>query len=156
MTLPSIVPTGYDGTATDFTKAKADHSGATRLQPFNVSIPSGTVTSTIVGLIPVRKGARLSLNGSIFVSDALGTSVTAGIGIVYNDNTNNTNNQTLWVSAATTPAAGGTFTLINTYAAASYFATDDGWIVLTTGGATTGSTGTIHGQVAISYDSYAL
>lgn len=158
MTLPSIVPTGYAGDASDFAKAKADRSGALRVQPFNVSIPSTTASTTIVGLIPVKKGFRLGLGGTKIEVDDLDTStnVTMSIGIVYNDATNNTNNQTLWVASATTPQAGGVFTLINTYTASNYAATDDGWLVATVGGGATTTTGTVHGQAAFVYDNFSF
>lgn len=154
MTLPSIVPSGFAATSTDFTKAKADRSGANRTIPFTVTIPTTTVSTTIVGLVPVRKGARVNIGGTKVEVDDLdsSTNVTMSLGIVYDDATNNTTNQTLFVVSATTPQAGGIFTLLNTYTVASYAATGDGWICATVGGGSTTTQGTVHGQVTVSYD----
>lgn len=154
MTLPSIVPTGFAATSADFAKAKADRSGAVRCYPFTVSIPTTTVSTTIVGLVPVRKGARLVIGSTKIEVDDLdsSTNVTMSLGIVYDDATNNTTNQTLFVVSATTPQAGGIFTLVNSYTVASYAATGDGWICATVGGGSTTTLGTVHGQVGISYD----
>lgn len=154
MTLPSIVPTGFAATSSDFAKAKADRSGAVRCLPFNVSVPSATASATIVGLVPVRKGARLVIGSTKIETDDLdaSTNVTVSLGIVYDDNTNNTNNQTLFVVSATTAQAGGIFTLLNTYTVSSYAATGDGWVCATIGGGATSLLGTIHGQVGLSYD----
>ncbi len=152
MTLPTIVPSKYTATARDFLLCKADKSGAMRLEPFPSSVPSGTVVTTIVGLVPFRKGARLSLEATSITSDALGTSVTGSVGVIYNDNTNNANIPALFASGLTTFAAGGNLTLIKTPTTEQWFATDDGWIAVTLAGATTGTTNPIHGQIVLSYD----
>lgn len=156
MTFPSILPSGYAGTSTDFTKAKADRSGAVRIQPFNVTVPTTTVSTTIIGLVPVRKGARLVIGSTKIEVDDLdsSTNVTMSIGITYDDATNNTSSGGLFVLSATTPQTGGVFTLLNTYTVASYAVTGDGWITATVGGGSTTTQGTIHGQVAVSYDTY--
>ena len=149
MTTPSIVPVGYDGTTKDYLKTKVDHSGADRSAFGAVSVPTGTVVTTIVGLVPFNKGVRLSGLYTYFA--ALGTSVTADIGYIYDDNTNNTNKQTAFVAASTTAAAGGNVTS-TALDPCTWTATADGWIVATIGGATTGSTGNISYRIGLVYD----
>lgn len=152
MTLPTIVPVEYDGSTNDFLKTKSDKSGAARTYGVSVSVPSGTTTTTIVGLIPFNKGLRIDEKSIGAFSGALGTSVTVSIGVVYNDNTNNTNNATLYASALTAAAAGGELVMVASAANLSYVTTADGWLVATIGGATTGSTGAITLQCVGSYD----
>lgn len=152
MTLPTIVPVEYDGSTNDFLKTKSDRSGAARVYSEAVSVPSGTTTTTIVGLIPFNKGFRVDEKSIGAFSGALGTSVTVSLGVVYNDNTNNTNNATLYASALTAAAAGGELVPVASAANLGYVTTADGWVVATIGGATTGSTGAINIQCVGSYD----
>lgn len=153
MTLPSIVPVGYADTTNDFLHTKVDHSGAERASYGVVAIPSGTVVTTIVGLVPFNKGARLA--STYVISDALGTSVTLDLGYVYSDNTNNTNKSNAFLAASTAAAAGGSL-IVNTVDVATWTATGDGWIVAVVGGATTGSTGNLSFRIGNVYDTGGL
>ena len=53
MTLPSIVPTGYSGTAADARLAKRDNGGDLLNVSVALSVPSGTIATGIVGVVPV-------------------------------------------------------------------------------------------------------
>lgn len=152
MTLPTIVPAPFDGTTKDFLKVKCDRSGAMRLQAQNVSVPSGTVVTTIVGLVPLRRGDRIDVGATKIYSAALGTSVTASVGIIYDDTTNNTSIPALFASGSTAVAAGGEIPLLVNAATMQNVATGDGWLAVTLAGATTGTTGVISAQVASVYD----
>ncbi len=155
MTLPTIYPSGYNGTSSDFSKVKADRSGALRSSVFSVTIPTSTATSTFVGFVPVRKGARLHLPACRISTDDLdsGTTIQSEIGIVYDDATNNTSVPDKYVaSGATTGQSAGAFTLLTTDAADSYVATGDGWVGLTFVAGPTTTVGTMHGAIAITYD----
>ena len=158
MTLPTEYPSGFNGTANDFNKAKVDRSGTLRSYPFLVTTSTAILTSgTVIGLVPVRKGARLHIPGCAIQSDDLdtGNSVTASIGIVYNDTVNNTSVPTKYASALSTliqSAAGAPVTLISTDAANEYIATGDGWVAITTAAASTTTQGTIWGALSIAYD----
>jgi hypothetical protein len=154
MTLPTIYPTGFNGTATDFAKLKADRSGALRSSVFTVTIPTSTASATVIGLVPVRKGARIHLPATRMATDSLDSTntITGSIGIVYDDTTNNTSVPTKYQLSATTYRAGGALTLLTTDAADSYVVTGSGWLALTTGAAVTDTQGTVHGSVAITYD----
>lgn len=152
MTTPNIVPVEYDATFRDYLKIKSDRSGAGREYGVQVSVPTGTVTTTIVGLIPFSKGFRINEKSIGAFSAALGTGVTAGLGVIYDDNVANTNNQTLYASALTAPAAGGELVAVASAANLSYVTTGNGWVVATIGGATTGTTGVLTIQLIGSYD----
>lgn len=153
MTTPSIVPTKWNGTVTDYLKTKVDRSGDLRPQRTTVSVPSGTTTTTIVGLVPFNAGEQIT--GFRLYCDALGTSVTVSIGVVYDDNVGNTNNQTLFASGLTAAAAGGELVMAASATNVVYVTTGAGWLVATIGGATTGSTGNIQGTVFGYYDGTA-
>lgn len=152
MTTPSIVPTNRSGTYRDYLQTKLDKSGAMRTEAFTVSVPSGTTTTTIVGLIPFNKGFRLSLGGTQLAVGALGTSVTIDVGYVYNDNVTYTNDPDAFASALTVAAAGGLIVFDETVGLGAFTAEADGWVTVTIGGATTGTTNSIFGQIASVYD----
>ena len=106
---PSIVPAPYQKISQDFNQAPMDRSGAVRMKQGVVSIPSGTASGTQIGLIPVRKGARIEVNGSSVWFDALDSTntMTASIGITYNPSSTQTNAPAQYVSASTAGQAGG-------------------------------------------------
>lgn len=149
MTTPSILPVGYQGTSADFLHTKVDRSGDIRASYGVVSVPSGTTTTTIIGLFPFNTGCRI--DGIYTFCAALGTSVTMDLGYVYDDNTNNTNKSNAFLAASTTAAAGGVLSE-NTVDVATWTSTANGWIVAVIGGATTGSTGNISVRVGLVYD----
>lgn len=157
MTLPTEYPSGFNGTSSDFSKAKADRSGALRSYPFHLTTSTAILTSgTVIGLVPVRKGARLHRPGCAFACDDLdtGNAVTISLGIVYDDTTNNTSVPDKYVAAGGTflQSASTSLTLLTTTVADEYIVTGDGWLALTTATASTTTVGTIHGVVAIAYD----
>lgn len=153
MTTPSILPVEYDGTSRDYLKVKDDRSGASRQYRGAVTVPSGTVATTIVGLVPFNKGAAFKINSSsIYVADIGAGTTTISIGYVYDDNTNNTNNQTAWASASTAIQAGGFITMTAGTAGISFVATANGWVCATINTATTDASGAITFQIDGVYD----
>jgi len=152
MTTPSIVPTNRTGTYRDYLQTKVDKSGASRTEATSVSVPSGTTTTTIVGLIPFNKGFRMSVGGTQLAVGALGTSVTIDIGYVYSDNTTYTNDPDAFASGLTVAAAGGLIVFDESVGLGAFTAEADGWVVAVIGGTTTGTTGSIFGQISGVYD----
>ena len=150
MALPTIVPVGFAGNRTDFLKAKADRGGSAFVNRASVSVPSGTVVNTIVGLIPFQAGATVSVPALSVVFAALGASVTASIGVVYED-VLNTDVPALFASAITTPAAGGVATITPSAANLAFVALGNGWIAVTISGATTSTTNAITAQAVVNY-----
>jgi hypothetical protein len=151
MTTPTLLPTNFFGTAVDYLQVKCSRDGDAFVNRGQVSIPSGTTTTTIAGLFPFQSGMTLVTGGTDIVSDALGTSVTVSIGVVYDDNVGNTNNQTLFTNASTAAAAGGPVPITESATNLPYVTTGNGWVVATIGGATTGSTGNIYIQALCDY-----
>lgn len=151
MTTPTILPVGFAGNSTDFLKTKCSRDGDAFVNVGIASVPSGTTTTTIVGLVPFNAGARLITGATDAAADALGTSVTVNLGVVYDDNVGNTNNQTLFASGLTGAAAGGALPLAETTTNIPYITTGNGWVVATIGGATTGNTGNIAIQATLDY-----
>lgn len=156
MTTPTIFPAEYDGSSRDFLKIKCERSGSARAYGVQVSVITGTVTTTIVGLIPFNKGFRINEKSIGAFSAALGSGVTVSIGVIYDDNTNNTNNATLYASALTAAAAGGELAMTASATNLAYVTTANGWLVATIGGATTGTTGAITLQLVGSYDGLGI
>jgi len=157
MTTPSILPVEYDGTSRDFLKIKQSKDGATRIYSSSVSVASGTAATTIIGLIPFAKGARFKLdNTSVYVPDIGAGTTTISIGYVYDDNTNNTNNQTAWASAATAIQSGGFVTLTAVASGLNFVATANGWIVATINTAATDALGSISIQALGAYDGLGI
>ncbi len=154
MTLPTLYPTGYDGTDKDFLKCPIDRSGADRTTPFSVTIPDATTTGVIAGVIPFRAGARFSYGGSQFATEDLDTTTvaTVDIGYVYNDadTVSNISDPDAFASGLSVSAAG--LLTLDEPVGLEFQATADGWIVITTGGATTTTAGDIYGQVCMFYN----
>lgn len=159
MTIPNIVNPNYPATAAAYRAAKVDRSGALRGEAFNVSIPSGQTVGTIIGLVPFQTGAKFDYGSSIFVN-ALGASVTASLGYVYDDNVTFTNAPAGFLAATAANTANLKLTP-NVEAGTAWKAIDsmvgtgalaNGWIVLVIGGATTGTTGTVYGEINLMYD----
>lgn len=152
MALPSIVPSKFAGTSLDFTKAKVDASGAVRQTYTTVTVPSGTTTTTVVGLYPFRKGFSLNQAGTqLYVANIGDGSSTLDIGYVYSDAVTYTSDPDAFASAVTTSQAGGLITF-DEFAGLSWVAAADGWIAVTIGGSTTDASGAIQGQIAFTYD----
>lgn len=153
MTLPTIVAAKYAGNiAKAALLAKADRSGAERTEPQIISVPSGQVVGTIIGLAPFRQGAMFDYNSTV-IADALGAAVTVSLGYIYNDNITYTNNQTAFL--ALTAANTANTKLSPTVGANVNWKAPlgaDGFIVATIGGATTGTTGNLNVQINLIYD----
>lgn len=157
MTTPSIVPTGFAGDDTDYLKTKCDRSGAVRRVQGSVSVPASTATDTIIGLFPFNSGMSLAgLSGYNFYTADLDTStnVTIDLGVVYDNNTDNTNDLDLITSASTAPQAGG-FIAPDEIEWMTYVTTANGWVVAQVNAATT-TTGSITFNVPITYDQPVL
>lgn len=157
MTLPTIYPTQYAGTTTDFLKVKSDRSGSARLYADSVTVASGTAATTIIGLVPFNKGARFHFdNSSVYVPDIGAGSTTISLGYVYSDNVTYTNNQTAWASAATAIQSGGFVTLTAGASGLNFVAAADGWVVATINTAATDAEGAISFQIMGSYDGLGI
>ncbi len=158
LTLPTIVPAGYAGDKTDFLAAKVDRSGAIRAQRFKVSIPAATASTTIVGLVPFQKGARVHLLGSSVQANTAidtGTTITVDLGYTYYDSTLGTSVDNAFVSAATTWQSSGltALTLLNAPETVSQWkAAAAGWLTITFDAGPTTTTGDIFGEFLMSYD----
>ncbi len=152
MTLPTIVPVEYSGTALDFLKVKVDRSGAARMAAGKVTVPSGTAFTTIVGLFPFNKGARFEVNSfNVHCGNFGAATTTIDLGIVYNDNTNNTNDVDAFAAASTAPQSGGFVTPTNV-AGLQLVTTADGWVVATINTANADADGDITFSIPVAYD----
>ena len=151
MTTPSIVPTKYHGDYRDFLNTKVDRDGCARMQYSTVSVPSGTVITTIVGLVPFNKGFRLSYGSKMYIENVGDGSFTFDVGYVYKTGSSETDDPDAFASALTTGQAGGLITF-DEEEGLVWVAADDGWIAITTAGSTTDNTGAVSGQFLGVYD----
>ena len=160
MTLPNIVNPNYPNSAAAYRMAKVDRDGDVRGEAFSVPVPSGTtVAAGLVGLVPFQTGAKFNYDSSIF-ANALGTSVTVSLGYIYDDNVTFTNNDAAFLALTAANTAGAKL-VPNVEAGTAWKAIDslvgtgalaNGWIVAKIGGATTGTTNNIYGQINMMYD----
>ena len=152
MAVPTLFPTKFGTSATqDQRFAKIDREGAVRTQSAVVSVPSGSTSGTVIGLIPFRAGASLVRGAtSVHFANIGDGSFTADIGYVYN-NVAFTDDPDAFAAADTSGRTGGYATLGAT-AGLTWVAEADGWIAVTTGGSSTDATANITAQVAITYD----
>lgn len=152
MAVPTIIPTKFGSSATAANRlAKVDKSGANRTQSVSVSVPSGTASGTVIGLVPFRAGASLVRGGtSVHFANIGDGSFTADIGYVYNS-ASFTDDPDAFAAADTAGRTGGYATLGAT-AGLTWVAEADGWIAVTTGGSSTDATAAITAQVELTYD----
>lgn len=156
MTTPNIVPTQYQAAATDFLTVKTDRSGAARVYAGTVSVPSGTVATSIVGLVPFRKGARFAIGDkSVYCGNFGAATTTVDLGYIYNDNVTFTNDVDAWASAATAPQAGG-FVTVDEIVGHTFVAAADGWIAATINTANADATADISFNFVGAYDGLGI
>ena len=151
LTLPDVVPTGYDGTALDFKKTKAMRDGIARLITGTVSVPSGTAATEIVGLIPVNKGARFKLDDkSVYCGNFGAGTTTVDLGFIYYDSDEGTSDADAFASASAAPQAGG-FVTVDEKAGLTLEAAADGWLALTVNTAAADATADVEFSVFVAY-----
>lgn len=156
MTVPALAPTKWTLTDNDYLNCKVDRSGAVRAYAGTVSVPSGTIATTIVGLAPFNKGARFQINSQSVVCGNFGAATTTvDLGYIYDDNVTFTNDVDAWASAATAPQAGG-FISIDETVGTAFVAAADGWIVVTINTADADATAAITFNFTGDYDGLDL
>ncbi len=149
MTTPSIVPTQYSATDKDYLEAPGTRGGCVSMVAGSVSIPTTTAATTVVGLIPFQKGA--SFHAPTFhVGDLTDNSGTLDFGIIYDNNTDNTNDVDLFASLSTAGRAGGYVTL-DEVAWLNYVTTANGWIAVTLNTSAADATVSVTFNVGIQY-----
>lgn len=156
---PTVYPAGFNGTITDFNHAKIDREGALRIYSGQVAVPSGTAAGSKIGIIPVRKGAKVAVNASSLWFDALDstTTITFSAGITYNPSSTQAEVPAQFIAAGATTARAGGNAVLNQVESGQYFVVqDDGWLSVTTAAAATNTAGNINYNVAIAYDYGAL
>lgn len=130
MTTPSVLPTQYAGTSTDFLKVKQDKSGAARVVAGSVTVPSGTTANSYVGLVPFVKGARFTIGDtSVYCGNFGAGTTTVNLGYVYDDNTTYTNNPDAWASLSAAAQSGG-FITVDELDGLSFVSEANGWVVV--------------------------
>lgn len=156
MTTPGIVPIQYDKTARDYLKVKDDRSGSARTYGGTVTVPSGTVATTIVGLVPFNKGARFTIgNASVACGNFGAGTTTVDLGYIYDDNVTYTNNVDAWASASTAPQSGG-FITVDEVDGIPFVAEANGWIAITINTASADADAAITWNFTGSYDGIGL
>jgi len=128
-----------------------------RLVTRTVTVADSASSATTYGVIPFNKGAQVCFGAStLIVPTALDTAtlLTWDVGYVYTDNdtTTNINDTDAFVAASTTGRAGGVIEF-SAVAGATFVATDDGWITITTGGGSVTTAGTMVLNTVLSYQS---
>lgn len=152
LVLPTIAPTGYSKTSADFTaRTKVDRSGAVRVVTGTVSVPASTATSTLIGLVPFNKGAKITYGSRVYTADLdSSTNVTLDIGYTYYDSTAGTSDPNAFVAASTAAQTAGMMEM-TAVEGMTWTAEADGWIAATNNAATT-TTGSLTFNIGIAYD----
>ena len=152
MTTPSIVPTGFAANSTDFLKVKHDNFGALRQVTGTVSVPTGTVATTIIGLVPFQAGAKFVIgNASVHCANFGAGTTTVDLGIIYDLNTVFTNDVDAFASASTAPQSGGFITVDET-TGMTLTTAGNGWLAVTINTANADATADITFTVGVTYD----
>jgi len=152
MTTPTIVPAGFLGDATDFNKVKHDTFGAERIVEGTVSVTSGTLANAFVGLVPFNSGAVFTIsNASVHAANFGAGTTTVNLGIIYDDDSNNTNDVDAWVSASTAPQSGG-FLTVDEVEGLTLKTTANGWLAIQLLTANADATADVTFNVGVKYD----
>jgi hypothetical protein len=153
LTLPTIVPTKYAGTAADFLKAPGVRDGNVTIVAGAVTVPSGTAATSIVGLVPATKGARFVLSDkSIHCGNFGAVTTTVSVGFIYYDSDDGTSDADAWASASTAPQSGG-FVTIDEVEGLTLQAGGPGWLAVTINTAAADAEAAITYQVGVHYGS---
>ena len=157
MTAPTIYPAIWDPTdGSDYANAPGLRNGAVQNVYTEVTVPASTATSVVAGIMPFRKGARISYASRIDTDDLdTGTDVTLDVGWVYDDNTTYTNDPNGFIAASAIAQTGG-IDLFDAVAGFHFIAEADGWVAATTGGGATTTEGDIRAQILVSYDAESV
>lgn len=148
MTTPTVFATGYDATSIRTAPKRVD--GAALFIRTTTTLPVGTATSANVGLLPFNKGAKVSMNSCIFITDIDTASTATGtLGWVY-DSASFTDDPDGFVTSFTTPQSGGKVEF-SASTGFSFTAEGDGWIVYVPGGENVEVAGTITLDAIVSY-----
>ena len=150
---PSVLPTGYAGDSTDFHRVKRDTFGAVRMQYASVTVADNSTAGRTFGLVPFRKGFRLSYGSRGGTTDLdTASNVTWNIGYLY-ESTAFTSDPDAFASAISGQAA-GTITF-DEKAGLSWVAEGDGWIVGTLAAGPVTTAGTLDMLAEGCYDGVA-
>ena len=152
MTTPTIVPDGYDGTSTDFLKTVRDTFGASRIVEGSVTVANGTAADDFIGLVPFNSGAVFSVsNASVHCGDFGAGTTTVNLGIIYDDDTTNTNDPDAFVSASTAAQSGG-FLTVDEIEGLTLKTAGDGWLAVQIVTAAADADADITFNVQVKYD----
>lgn len=152
MTTPTIFSDIY-GDANALQRAPALYTGAPAHVRVTTTLPAGTATTVVAGLIPFAKGAKVCMRGSsIKCGDGdTATTATLDIGWVYDDNTTYTNDPNGFIAATAAPQTGAV-AAFDAVAGYSFVAEAPGWIMCQPGGETVEVEYTVIADVLISYN----
>ena len=152
MTTPTVVPGQYNADATDFLKVKRDTFGAVRTVTGTVTVPSGVAADENIGLVPFQAGATFTIDDkSVHCGDFGAGTTTVDLGIIYDDDTNNTNDANAWAEADTAPQSGG-FVTVTEIEGLTLKTTANGWLALTVRTAATDAEADVTFSVQVKYD----
>ena len=149
MTTPSIVPSQYAGTDKDYLEAPGLRSGGVLNVKGSVSVPTTTAATTVVGLFPFQKGASFHAP-TFYAPDLTDNSGTLDFGVVYDDDSGNTNDYDLFASLSTAGRAGGYVTL-DEKEWINYVTTANGWVVVRLNTSAADATADVLFNVGVSY-----
>lgn len=157
MTQPSIVPFGFANDVTDYLLVKKDIYGTAGCPHGSVTIPAGTTTSTIVGLMPFQAGVSFSglSRYDLYTTDLdTSTNVTLSWGVVYQNETQGLDNINLIQSASTSAQTGG-FVAPGGTDWMTFVSTGNGWIAARIN-ATTTTAGAFTFSIPVVYDTSSI
>lgn len=110
-----------------------NNNGGDKAFDVTYTVPASTAAATIIGMVRVHKGAKLILDFARNEDLDTSTNVTYSVGIAYDDNTDDTDDADLFISAQSGQAA---FKIDRTAAsfqptAENFVVPSDGYITLT-------------------------
>ena len=157
MTTPDIFADGYANSADAFLNAPGGQGSPDVPVRATVTTAAIIVSGTVIGMIPFNKGASIEMGSGAVLAPDLDTStnVTFELGFIYDDDGTFTNDPNAFILSSTAFQTAANFVAFDGTGGFTFDAEADGWIAITTGGASTTTSAETTLECRITYERYS-
>lgn len=157
MTTPDVFADGYTSSADAFLNAPGGEGSPDVPVRATVTTDAIITSGTVIGMIPFNKNASIEMGSGAFLAADLDTStnVTYTLGYVYDDHSTYTNDADAFITSATDFQTAANFVAFNGVGGFTFVAEANGWIAITTGGASTTTSAQSVLEARVTYERYS-
>ena len=156
MTTPDVFADSYSNSADAFLNAPGGQGQPDVPVRATVTTAAIITSGTVIGMIPFNKNASIEMGSGALLAPDLDTStnVTFELGFVYDDDGTFTNDPDAFILSSTAFQTAANFVAFNGTGGFTFVAEADGWIAITTGGASTTTSAQITLEARVTYERY--